>query len=81
LPESFKYLSKLTFINLSKNKLTSFPDSIRGFTELKELYLSKNKLKTIPEWIGEFNASMITLDLSKTESSNFPEGIYELKKL
>jgi Leucine-rich repeat (LRR) protein len=35
LPESFKNLTKLTFLDLSKNKLTKFPAAIQSFVKLK----------------------------------------------
>jgi Leucine-rich repeat (LRR) protein len=34
----------LTFLDLSKNRLTKFPEAIQNFTKLKELALAKNKL-------------------------------------
>lgn len=67
-------------LDLSKQKLTSFPIEIYQFTNLKELYMSKNKLETIPADIQKLS-QLEVIDFSKNKIEVLPNEIFECRKL
>lgn len=66
-------------IDLSSQKLKSFPEEILSLNNLKTLNLSKNKIKEIPALATLKRLEEI--NLSKNKLSHFPEGIIGCKNL
>ncbi|XP_062861767.1 toll-like receptor 7 [Trichomycterus rosablanca] len=80
LPES------LTELNITNNKLKSFPWKGLGFLhQLKVLDLSGNQLTTVPAMLSNFSKSIETLVLHKNQISSLSPGFlqsaFSLKKL
>ncbi|GAB2289104.1 hypothetical protein Dimus_023406 [Dionaea muscipula] len=75
-------LTKLQFLDLSLNKITSFPSDFWSLTTLKSLNLSHNKISgSLPSNVGNFG-SLQTLDLSSNDfSTEIPQSIGSLVNL
>ncbi len=71
---------ELTELDLSFNKLTSFPPEIWNLTKLKELDLSFNKLISLPPEIGNLT-NLTRLNLRNNELTSLPAEIVNLTKL
>ncbi|MFX1258492.1 MAG: leucine-rich repeat domain-containing protein [Promethearchaeota archaeon] len=54
LPDSFKTLKSLKYLNLGGNKCYNISESIKGMLQLKELYLSDTIEEEIPDEIYNF---------------------------
>tara|TARA_Y100000589_G_scaffold130416_1_gene124083 strand:- start:23579 stop:24184 length:606 start_codon:yes stop_codon:yes gene_type:complete len=67
-------------LDLSKQKLDSFPEEILLFPNLQYLDLKKNKLSYIPPEIGQLK-KLQYLDLSKNRLDSLPESIGQLTNL
>jgi Leucine-rich repeat (LRR) protein len=68
---------EVTKLNLSKNKLTAFPEEIFVFSNLTHLILNKNKIEILPSKISTLN-KLKYLDISKNKIIVIP---YEIEKL
>lgn len=80
LDKALKNPNQVYVLNLTKNKLTEFPNEILKFKNLNILYLNKNKLKSIPDSIGTL-IHLQKLDLGKNKLETFPLGIVELVEM
>jgi len=80
LPEWIGNLTKLRWLYLGNNKLTSLPDSLRKLTCLRELKIQRNSLTIVPEWIGNFT-QLEYLDLNENQLTVLPESLGQLTKL
>ena len=67
-------------LDLSKQKLSSFPVEIYQFVNLKELYMAKNKLVAIPADIKKLTQLEI-VDFSKNKIEVLPTELFECFKL
>jgi len=67
-------------LDLSKNKLTVFPEEIFLFSNLTHLVISKNKIEILPEKIENLK-KLKYLDISKNEIKMIPENLIELDVL
>ncbi len=74
-------LSKLDYLNLSKNRFTTVPRAIKNLKDLVYLDFSNNKIKIgIPEWMINLN-NLTHLDLSRNEITTIPKIIEALPQL
>ncbi|XP_053567906.1 LOW QUALITY PROTEIN: DISP complex protein LRCH3 [Bombina bombina] len=79
VPEATVNLQALTFLNISRNQLTSLPGYLCNLP-LKVLITSNNKLDCLPEEIG--NLRLLTeLDVSCNEIQTIPTQIGKLESL
>lgn len=78
IPSSINKLSKLEFLNVSKNKIIEFPD-ISGITKLDTLLIKENKLKTLPKGIEKLQ-ELTWIDASFNQLSFLPD-LKNMKKL
>ncbi|XP_014821526.1 PREDICTED: leucine-rich repeat and calponin homology domain-containing protein 1 isoform X1 [Calidris pugnax] len=69
----------LTYLNLSRNQLSSLPACLCGLP-LKVLIASNNKLGSLPEEIGQLK-QLMELDVSCNEITALPQQIGQLKSL
>jgi Leucine-rich repeat (LRR) protein len=54
--------TRLTFLNLARNHLTSFPDMLFVLTELRDLHLHENVIQVIPtDFVALSNLKSLTL--------------------
>ena len=67
-------------LDLSKNKLSAFPEEIRKFPNLQYLDLSKNKITKIPSWIAELK-NLQYLIRSKNKIDTLPPEFGDLAEL
>ncbi|MFK8044406.1 MAG: leucine-rich repeat domain-containing protein [Crocinitomicaceae bacterium] len=70
-------IDSVVYLDLSKQKLTEFPEEILNFIHLKSLNLSKNKLTVIPQEINELT-QLKSINLEKNNLVYFPVGICAL---
>ncbi|XP_040281385.1 leucine-rich repeat and calponin homology domain-containing protein 1 isoform X2 [Bufo bufo] len=79
IPDSLANLQMLTYLNISRNQLSSLPTCICGLP-LKVLIASNNKLGFLPEEIGQLQ-QLMELDISCNEITSLPHQIGLLKSL
>ncbi|XP_075058499.1 DISP complex protein LRCH3 isoform X8 [Mixophyes fleayi] len=79
VPEATLNLQALTFLNLSRNQLTSLPGHLCSLP-LKVLIASNNKLDSLPEEIGLLR-HLTELDVSCNEIQALPTQIGKLESL
>ncbi|XP_068137388.1 DISP complex protein LRCH3 isoform X3 [Hyperolius riggenbachi] len=79
VPEATLNLQALTFLNLSRNQLTSLPGHLCSLP-LKVLITSNNKLDSLPEEIGLLR-NLTELDVSCNEIQTLPRQIGKLDSL
>ncbi|XP_075055814.1 leucine-rich repeat and calponin homology domain-containing protein 1 isoform X5 [Mixophyes fleayi] len=79
IPETLAHLQMLTYLNISRNQLSSLPVCICGLP-LKVLIASNNKLGFLPEEIGQLQ-QLMELDISCNEITSLPQQISLLKSL
>ncbi|KAB1267439.1 Leucine-rich repeat and calponin homology domain-containing protein 1 [Camelus dromedarius] len=79
IPEAIINLQMLTYLNLSRNQLSSLPACLCGLP-LKVLIASNNKLGSLPEEIGQLK-QLMELDVSCNEITALPQQIGQLKSL
>ncbi|XP_067121970.1 DISP complex protein LRCH3 isoform X2 [Centruroides vittatus] len=79
IPESVITLQSLSYLNLSRNQLTTIPPSLCQLP-LQVLILSNNRLVSIPEEIGHMHC-LSNLDISCNELSILPPQIGDLDSL
>ncbi|XP_074073207.1 leucine-rich repeat and calponin homology domain-containing protein 1 isoform X4 [Macrotis lagotis] len=79
IPEAIVNLQMLTYLNLSRNQLSSLPACLCGLP-LKVLIASNNKLGSLPEEIGQLK-QLMELDVSCNEITALPQQIGQLKCL
>jgi Leucine-rich repeat (LRR) protein len=80
LTEAMKNPEKVFRLNLSKQKIDTFPEEIFAFKNLVELDLSKNKLEEIPPGIGTLT-NLCTLKLANNKLVHLPLEIGHLSNL
>ncbi|MEI8365911.1 MAG: NEL-type E3 ubiquitin ligase domain-containing protein [Parachlamydiaceae bacterium] len=71
---------QVTGINLSGNKLSSFPTEILKFTKLKELSLEKNNLSNLQESLSNLTTLEI-LNLSRNKLTKLPNTMHLMTSL
>ncbi|XP_031471529.1 leucine-rich repeat and calponin homology domain-containing protein 1 isoform X1 [Phasianus colchicus] len=79
IPDAIVNLRMLTYLNLSRNQLSSLPACLCGLP-LKVLIASNNKLGSLPEEIGQLK-QLMELDVSCNEITTLPQQIGLLKSL
>ncbi|NWU20740.1 LRCH1 protein, partial [Dyaphorophyia castanea] len=79
IPDAIVNLKMLTYLNLSRNQLSSLPACLCGLP-LKVLIASNNKLGSLPEEIGQLK-QLMELDVSCNEITALPQQIGQLKSL
>ncbi|XP_004938753.1 leucine-rich repeat and calponin homology domain-containing protein 1 isoform X13 [Gallus gallus] len=79
IPDAIVNLQMLTYLNLSRNQLSSLPACLCGLP-LKVLIASNNKLGSLPEEIGQLK-QLMELDVSCNEITTLPQQIGLLKSL
>ncbi|XP_068123843.1 leucine-rich repeat and calponin homology domain-containing protein 1 isoform X2 [Hyperolius riggenbachi] len=79
IPETLANLHMLTYLNISRNQLSSLPACICGLP-LKVLIASNNKIGFLPEEIGQLQ-QLMELDISCNEITSLPQQISLLKSL
>uniref|UniRef100_A0A8C8SBD0 Leucine rich repeats and calponin homology domain containing 1 n=1 Tax=Pelusios castaneus TaxID=367368 RepID=A0A8C8SBD0_9SAUR len=79
IPDAIVNLQMLTYLNLSRNQLSSLPACLCGLP-LKVLIASNNKLGSLPEEIGQLK-HLMELDVSCNEITALPQQIGQLKSL
>ncbi|KFQ37014.1 Leucine-rich repeat and calponin homology domain-containing protein 1, partial [Mesitornis unicolor] len=79
IPDAIVNLQMLTYLNLSRNQLSSLPACLCGLP-LKVLIASNNKLCSLPEEIGQLK-QLMELDVSCNEITALPQQIGQLKSL
>uniref|UniRef100_A0A663MJU7 Leucine rich repeats and calponin homology domain containing 2 n=1 Tax=Athene cunicularia TaxID=194338 RepID=A0A663MJU7_ATHCN len=79
IPESIKNLQMLTYLNISRNLLSTLPKYLFDLP-LKVLVVSNNKLVSIPEEIGKLR-DLMELDISCNELQVLPQQIGKLQSL
>ncbi|XP_065600002.1 leucine-rich repeat and calponin homology domain-containing protein 1 isoform X2 [Cyrtonyx montezumae] len=79
IPDAIVNLQMLTYLNLSRNQLSSLPACLCGLP-LKVLIASNNKLGSLPEEIGQLK-QLMELDVSCNEITALPQQIGLLKSL
>ncbi|KAK8959940.1 putative disease resistance protein RGA4 [Platanthera guangdongensis] len=81
LPDSFKKLKHLRYLDHSRILLDSFPPCISTLHSLKTLNLSQTNIESIPDSIGNL-CNLSTLDLGYcSHLSSLPESICALSNL
>ncbi|KAM7064581.1 leucine-rich repeat and calponin homology domain-containing protein 1 isoform 2-T2 [Acridotheres tristis] len=79
IPDAIVNLQMLTYLNLSRNQLSSLPACLCGLP-LRVLIASNNKLGSLPEEIGQLK-QLMELDVSCNEITALPQQIGQLKSL
>ncbi|KAM4701449.1 leucine-rich repeat and calponin homology domain-containing protein 1 [Discoglossus pictus] len=79
IPDALVNLQMLTYLNISRNQLSSLPACLCGLP-LKVLIASNNKLGSLPEEIGQLQ-HLMELDVSCNEITSLPQQIGLLKSL
>ncbi|KAJ7421247.1 leucine-rich repeat and calponin like proteiny domain-containing protein 3 isoform X3 [Pitangus sulphuratus] len=79
IPEAILNLQSLTFLNISRNQLSTLPVHLCSLP-LKVLIASNNKLVSIPEEIGQLR-QLTELDVSCNEIQTIPPQIGHLESL
>ncbi|KAK6486814.1 leucine-rich repeat and calponin homology domain-containing protein 1 isoform X5 [Huso huso] len=79
IPDAIVSLHMLTYLNLSRNQLSTLPACLCGLP-LKVLIASNNKLGALPEEIGQLN-HLMELDISCNEITALPQQFGQLKAL
>ncbi|KFV13259.1 Leucine-rich repeat and calponin homology domain-containing protein 1, partial [Tauraco erythrolophus] len=79
VPDAIVNLQMLTYLNLSRNQLSSLPACLCGLP-LKVLIASNNKLGSLPDEIGQLK-QLMELDVSCNEITALPQQIGQLKSL
>ncbi|KAI7879280.1 outer arm dynein light chain 1 [Lichtheimia hyalospora FSU 10163] len=77
LPTEITTLKRLSFLDLSHNRLTSLPSSIQQLKRLGHLNLAHNRISYIPKVIGKLR-KLVHLDLSHNGLREVPLGSNEL---
>ncbi|KAJ6655485.1 hypothetical protein lerEdw1_005063 [Lerista edwardsae] len=79
IPEAILNLQSLTFLNISRNQLSTLPVHLCSLP-LKVLIASNNKLVSLPEEIGQLR-HLMELDVSCNEIQTIPSQIGSLDSL
>jgi len=80
IPNSIKYLTNMSALEISINLIEKIPDSICTLKKLKTLILCHNRIVRIPDVISELT-NLERLNLRWNLIIEFPESLCELKKL
>jgi Leucine-rich repeat (LRR) protein len=81
LPNSIKYLTNLTILCISHNKLKKcLPDSIVQLIKLTHLDVEHNRLKQLPNSIGHLT-NLTYLGIKHNQLTQLPNSIGQLNKL
>jgi len=74
------FTSRLAYLHLAKNKLTSIPPEFGQLRSLRWLYLMQNQIASIPHEIGQLH-NLEHLILSSNQLTPLPSEIGQLQKL
>ena len=80
LPESFGNLKHLTWLDATRNQISTFPQEIFNLNELETLYLYGNRLRILPDAIGNLR-TLIRLCLEGNNISVIPKSVGNLTNL
>jgi Leucine-rich repeat (LRR) protein len=80
VPPCFSALTNLTFLDLSDNRLATFPVSVTTFTALQRLELHENRLVTIPSEISHLKL-LTFFSLWSNRLTSLPVELYQLTQL
>ncbi|TMW39785.1 hypothetical protein DOY81_015135, partial [Sarcophaga bullata] len=79
IPESVKYLTSLTYLDLRSNQLSTLPREL-CFLPLQVLLVSNNRLTALPDELGRMDR-LTDLDASYNQLTTLPARIGELRSL
>lgn len=79
-PKEILKLTKLQYLDISKNSIPELPDSIGVLKDLQYLACSKTGLKTLPKEIGKLQ-HLTYLNLNQNDLQYLPPQIGNLEKL
>lgn len=79
-PAEILQLTKLQYLDISKNSISELPDSIAVLTDLQYFACSKTGLKTLPKEIGQLK-NLVYLNLNQNDLQYLPPQIGNLNKL
>ena len=71
---NLRHYTKLTYLSLSDNKLSSVPTELGNLAALKVLYLSSNQLARVPAELGELTA-LTLLSLKSNNLRSVPKEL------
>jgi len=77
LPDVFKYLAHMEFLDMTSNLLSWLPPSLMHCKKLKVLLVSKNKLTELVKGFSNFH-ELHTLDVSHNKLERLPRGMGRL---
>lgn len=81
LPLSFSRANKLTYLDVSNNRLEQLEHAeLSGLTGLLKLNLANNRLKHLPSYFGAYRA-LRTLNISSNFLETFPSFLCDLESL
>lgn len=81
LPPSLKWASKLTYLDVSNNRLEQLEHAeLGGLTGLLKLNLANNRLKNLPAYFGAYSV-LRTLNISSNFLEKFPQFLCDLETL
>ncbi|KAH8891918.1 PP2C-domain-containing protein [Thozetella sp. PMI_491] len=81
LPLSLGRASKLTYLDVSNNRLDELEHAeLNGLTGLLKLNLANNRLKRLPPYFGQYR-SLRTINISSNFLEKFPSFLCELESL
>ena len=81
LPASLSLASRLTFLDVSNNKLEQLEHAeLHKLQSLLSLRLSNNNLSALPKYFGQWKA-LRSLNLSSNSLTEFPDYMCEMKSL
>lgn len=81
LPLSFSRANKLTYLDVSNNRLEQLEHAeLSGLTGLLKLNLANNRLKHLPPYFGAYRA-LRTLNISSNFLEKFPSFLCELESV
>jgi adenylate cyclase len=81
LPASFSWANKLTYLDVSNNRLERLENAdLGGLTGLLKLNLANNRLNQLPPYFGAYTM-LRTLNISSNFLEKFPEFLCNLESL
>jgi len=80
IAKSFGNLTKLEYLELEENDITTLPSNIGNLKKLKQLYLQGNQIKSLAKSFGNITA-LNDLNLSNNVLTSLPETFGNLKNL
>ncbi|KAH7107987.1 L domain-like protein [Auriculariales sp. MPI-PUGE-AT-0066] len=81
IPVNVRYGAKLSWVDLSSNRIHKLDDSALDFlTELRTLRLQNNRIETLPAYFGRLN-ELRYLNISNNKFDRLPDVVADIKSL